>query len=94
MLTERGECDLETATQLVNEYRDALDHGEVVVKEWRPMAMHSVDWSPYLGHDWHIPWNSEYAMERLQDLGRRVCQYPESHVLHSRVEKSTKIVSL
>lgn len=87
VLTERGECDLETATQLVNEYRDALDHGEVVVKEWRPMAMHSVDWSPYLGHDWHIPWNSEYAMERLQDLGRRVCQYPESHVLHSRVEK-------
>ncbi|GIA80103.1 2-oxoglutarate dehydrogenase E1 component [Vibrio cholerae] len=87
VLTERGECDLETATQLVNEYRDALDHGEVVVKEWRPMAMHSVDWSPYLGHDWHIPWNSEYAMERLQDLARRVCQYPESHVLHSRVEK-------
>ncbi|WP_159217573.1 thiamine pyrophosphate-dependent enzyme, partial [Klebsiella pneumoniae] len=43
VLTERGECDLETATQLVNEYRDALDHGEVVVKEWRPMAMHSVD---------------------------------------------------
>ncbi|MGL6025568.1 MAG: 2-oxoglutarate dehydrogenase E1 component, partial [Vibrio sp.] len=56
-------------------------------KEWRPMAMHSVDWSPYLGHDWTTPWQNAFAMTRLQDLGRRVCQYPDSHALHSRVEK-------
>ncbi|MCW8332757.1 2-oxoglutarate dehydrogenase E1 component [Vibrio sp. SCSIO 43135] len=87
VLIDRGEFDIETATQLVNEYRDALDHGEVVVKEWRPMALHSVDWSPYLGHDWNIDWDSKVDSERLKELGNKVCQFPESHKLQSRVNK-------
>ncbi|HFQ5139846.1 TPA: 2-oxoglutarate dehydrogenase E1 component [Vibrio vulnificus] len=87
VLIDRNECDIETATQMVNEYRDALDHGEVVVKEWRPMALHSVDWSPYLGHDWDTPWSNTYDKQRLVELGKRLCQYPESHTLHSRVSK-------
>ncbi|EJN6827310.1 2-oxoglutarate dehydrogenase E1 component [Vibrio cidicii] len=87
VLIDRNECEIETATQMVNEYRDALDRGEVVVKEWRPMALHSVDWSPYLGHDWETPWANVFDKKRLVELGRRLCQYPESHVLHSRVSK-------
>ncbi|MEZ8824912.1 2-oxoglutarate dehydrogenase E1 component [Vibrio sp. 10N.261.55.A7] len=87
VLIDRGEFDIETATELVNGYRDALDHGEVVVKEWRPMALHSVDWSPYLGHDWNMEWESKIEVERLKELGNRVCQYPESHKLQSRVNK-------
>ena len=31
----------EDATELVNLYRDALDEGECVVPEWRPMSLHS-----------------------------------------------------
>ena len=87
ILMERGEFGIDTATQLVNEYRDALDHGEVVVKEWRPMALHSVDWSPYIGHDWNIDWNSKVDIERLKELGTKLCQYPDSHKLQSRVNK-------
>ena len=87
VLMERGEFGIDTATQLVNEYRDALDHGEVVVKEWRPMAMHSVDWSPYLGHDWNIEWDNKIDIERLKELGSKICQYPDSHKLQSRVNK-------
>ncbi|MDK9764748.1 2-oxoglutarate dehydrogenase E1 component [Vibrio sp. D420a] len=87
ILMERGEFGIDTATQLVNEYRDALDHGEVVVKEWRPMALHSVDWSPYIGHDWNIDWNSQIDIERLKELGTKLCQYPDSHKLQSRVNK-------
>ncbi|CAM2784252.1 2-oxoglutarate dehydrogenase E1 component [Vibrio ordalii] len=87
VLIERGEFDIEIATQLVNEYRDALDHGEVVVKEWRPMVLHSVDWSPYIGHEWDMSWNSKVDLERLKELGNRICQYPESHKLQSRVDK-------
>ena len=87
VLMERGEFGIDTATQLVNEYRDALDHGEVVVKEWRPMALHSVDWSPYLGHDWNIDWDNKVDIERLKELGIKICQYPESHKLQSRVNK-------
>ncbi|ULN63499.1 2-oxoglutarate dehydrogenase E1 component [Vibrio gigantis] len=87
VLMERGEFGIDTATQLVNEYRDALDHGEVVVKEWRPMALHSVDWSPYLGHDWNIEWDNKVDIERLKELGTKLCQYPDSHKLQSRVNK-------
>ena len=87
VLMERGEFGIDTATQLVNEYRDALDHGEVVVKEWRPMALHSVDWSPYLGHDWNIDWDNKVDIKRLKELGTKICQYPESHKLQSRVNK-------
>ncbi|MDP5253887.1 MULTISPECIES: 2-oxoglutarate dehydrogenase E1 component [unclassified Vibrio] len=87
VLIERGDKDLELATQLVNEYRDALDRGDVVVKEWRPMTMHSVDWSPYLNHDWQEEWQSQVELDRLVDLGKRLCQAPESHKLQSRVAK-------
>ncbi|WP_428772052.1 2-oxoglutarate dehydrogenase E1 component [Vibrio sp.] len=87
VLIERNELGIDIATQLVNEYRDALDHGEVVVKEWRPMAMHSVDWSPYLGHEWDMEWDNQYDRQRLLELGNRITQYPESHKLQSRVNK-------
>ncbi|KUI98825.1 2-oxoglutarate dehydrogenase E1 component [Vibrio sp. MEBiC08052] len=87
LLIERQDVDAEFVTQAVNEYRDALDHGEVVVKEWRPMAMHSVDWSPYLSHEWDEAWKNEFDLDRLKDIGKRVCLYPESHQLQSRVEK-------
>ncbi len=87
VLIDKNESDIEVATQLVNEYRDALDKGEVVVKEWRPMALHSVDWSPYLGHDWDVSWDSTFDSTRLKELGQRLIQYPDSHKLQSRVNK-------
>ncbi|MBV1841606.1 MULTISPECIES: 2-oxoglutarate dehydrogenase E1 component [Photobacterium] len=87
MLTDAGSVDLETATALINEYRDALDRGDCVVKEWRPMKLHSVDWAPYLGHDWTVEWKNQYDEGRLVELAQRICQYPESHILQSRVQK-------
>ncbi|WP_339386121.1 2-oxoglutarate dehydrogenase E1 component [Vibrio caribbeanicus] len=87
VLIDRGDFGIESTTQYVNEYRDALDHGEVVVKEWRPMTLHSVDWSPYIGHDWDTDWDSHYEKDRLVELGHRICQHPESHKLQSRVNK-------
>ncbi|WP_375322035.1 2-oxoglutarate dehydrogenase E1 component [Aliivibrio logei] len=86
-LIERQDIELETTTQLINEYRDALDHGEVVVKEWRPMQLHNVDWTPFIGHEWNMEWANQFDKDRLVELGQRICQYPESHKLHSRVNK-------
>ncbi|MGL5762572.1 MAG: 2-oxoglutarate dehydrogenase E1 component, partial [Plesiomonas shigelloides] len=86
-LIESGLILQEDATEMVNNYRDALDKGDCVVPEWRPMQMHSVDWAPYLNHEWDMAYPAGVELSRLQDLGRRVCQYPESHVLHPRVEK-------
>ncbi|ATF10394.1 2-oxoglutarate dehydrogenase E1 component [Candidatus Enterovibrio altilux] len=90
VLSDQGVANLEKATYLVNEYRDALDRGEHVAKEYRPMTLHSADWSPYLGHDWTIEWPNTFNMKRLSELGHRLCQYPKSHKLHSRVDKPYK----
>lgn len=86
-LEDQGIVSLEQSTFLINEYRDGLVHGECVVKEFRPMALHSVDWSPYLGHDWAMPWNNTFNIKRLVELATRISTYPESHTLHGRVTK-------
>lgn len=90
VLDQQGIANLEKATELINEYRDLLDSGECVVKEWRPMVLHSVDWTPYLGHDWTVEWANKFDAKRLKELGNRICQLPDSHTLHSRVGKLYK----
>ncbi|PKG40977.1 2-oxoglutarate dehydrogenase E1 component [Psychromonas sp. Urea-02u-13] len=73
--------------QLVSDYRDALDNGECVVKEWQAIKHHSIDWSPYLKHDWDISYEAQFPHARLTELGESISQYPEEHVQHSRVKK-------
>ena len=75
------------AKQWVQDYRDALDKGEVVVDEHRPMRKHSVDWSPYVGNDWDVDYDYKVSKETLQTLGEKIAQYPEAHKLNSRVGK-------
>jgi len=74
-------------TLMSNEYRDGLDKGECVVPEWRPMTLHSVDWSPYVGHDWDIAYDNTLPMDKVQNLAHKMCEYPDDHKLQSRVAK-------
>ena len=73
--------------KLVAEYRNALDHGACVVEEWRPMTEHSVDWTPYLGHDWDVQYDASVSNERLVELGKSITSFPEDLKLQSRVNK-------
>lgn len=77
----------EEVTGLINHYRDALDHGDCVVKEWRPMSLRPVDWSPYIGIDWDEAYDASMPMARLQNLANKLVTIPESHKLQSRVAK-------
>ncbi|KAA1433163.1 thiamine pyrophosphate-dependent enzyme, partial [Escherichia coli] len=74
-------------TEMVNLYRDALDHGECVVDEWRPMGLHSFTWEPYLNHEWDEEYPHQVDMKRLQDLGKRISSIPVEVEMHSRVAK-------
>src|SRR5699024_5040392 len=56
-LINNGTISAEESTLLINEYRDALDGGECVVKEWRPTEQRAVDWSPYLNREWDMPYD-------------------------------------
>ncbi|WP_313364035.1 2-oxoglutarate dehydrogenase E1 component, partial [Mixta calida] len=79
--------NLEDATEMVNLYRDALDAGECVVPEWRPMSLHSFTWSPYLNHEWDESYPEKVDIKRLQELAKRISQVPESVEVQSRVTK-------
>ena len=45
----------EEAIEMMNLYRDALDNGDRVVKEWREMDIAQMDWLQYLNYDWTSP---------------------------------------
>ncbi|MCL1077518.1 2-oxoglutarate dehydrogenase E1 component [Parashewanella spongiae] len=80
----------EDAVAMVNAYRDALDEGECVVKEWRPMTLHSVDWTPYLNREWDESYDDSVPMDDLKALSEKIAHIPESHPVQSRVAKIYK----
>jgi 2-oxoglutarate dehydrogenase E1 component len=86
-LIAEGVIEKHEVDKLVSEYRAALDHGACVVEEWRPMTEHSVDWTPYLGHDWNVQYEGNVANKRLVELGKSITSFPEGFKLHSRVNK-------
>lgn len=86
-LVEQGLLEANDVTELVNTYRDALDRGDCVVEEYRPMGLHSYTWEPYLNHEWDEDYPHQVEKTRLQDLARRVSTVPSEIVMQSRVEK-------
>ncbi|EKE82976.1 2-oxoglutarate dehydrogenase E1 component [Idiomarina xiamenensis] len=86
-LVEHKAVDADQAQRFIDDYRDALDRGEVVVDEYRPMKAHSSDWSPYIGNDWDVDYDSAISRDELQALGEKICDYPDSFQLQSRVAK-------
>lgn len=86
-LIAEGTINKHEVDKLVAEYRSALDHGACVVEEWRPMTEHSVDWTPYLGHDWDSKYEGSVEPKRLKELGNSITSFPEGFKLHSRVNK-------
>ncbi|WP_371185952.1 2-oxoglutarate dehydrogenase E1 component [Thalassotalea maritima] len=71
----------------VNYYRKLLDEGQCTVEQWRPMTEHSVDWTPYLGHNWDDAYDKEINLDKLKSLAKAITEYPEDHKVHSRVKK-------
>ena len=86
-LLANGVIEQHEIDKLVADYRNALDHGACVVEEWRPMTEHSVDWTPYLGHDWDVDYDGSVSKERLVELGKSITSFPEDQKLQSRVNK-------
>jgi 2-oxoglutarate dehydrogenase E1 component len=86
-LIAEGSIQEHEVEKLISDYRSALDHGACVVEEWRPMTEHSVDWSPYLGHDWDVEYDHAISVEKIKELGTKLCTFPAEHKLQGRVAK-------
>lgn len=78
--------DESTATELINQYRDALDNGDCVVNEWREMDPEAMDWRSFLTQEWS-EYESKFDAQRFTDLAEKVTHYPVGHKLHNRVKK-------
>ncbi|MDX5408063.1 MAG: 2-oxoglutarate dehydrogenase E1 component [Chromatiaceae bacterium] len=72
-------------SELAEQYRNALDKGDCVVEEWRPMTESSVDWTPFLGHDWDATYDASLSVEKLVELGKKATAIPSSHTLQRQV---------
>jgi 2-oxoglutarate dehydrogenase E1 component len=86
-LAAEGSLNKAKIDELTAYYRKLLDEGQCTVDQWRPMTEHSVDWTPYLGHDWDDDYDKEISLEKLKELAVKLSTYPESHPVHSRVKK-------
>jgi len=86
-LDAEGSIRLDKANELAEYYRKLLDEGQCTVEQWRPMTEHSVDWTPYIGHDWDDEYEAAIDLDRLKALANSISSYPESHPVHSRVKK-------
>jgi 2-oxoglutarate dehydrogenase E1 component len=75
--------------QMVSEYRSALDSGEHVVKSLvkEPNKSLYVDWTPYLGHAWNIPYDTRIDIKKLQEIAQRANAIPEGFVIQRQVAK-------
>jgi 2-oxoglutarate dehydrogenase E1 component len=86
-LAADGSVSKAQSDQLAAYYRKLLDEGQCTVEQWRPMTEHSVDWTPFLGHDWDDEYQEEIALSKLKELAHSISTYPETHEIHGRVKK-------
>lgn len=86
-LNAEGSVVSSESNDLVEYYRKLLDEGQCTVEQWRPMTEHSVDWSPYIGHDWDDEYEKEISLAKLKELAASISKIPEEHPVHSRVKK-------
>ena len=86
-LVANGAISQAKSDELISYYRKLLDEGQCTVDQWRPMTEHSVDWTPYLGHNWDDDYDKEISLDKLKALAVSISSYPENHPIHSRVSK-------
>jgi 2-oxoglutarate dehydrogenase E1 component len=88
-LTQSGRLDNERIQTKIDEYRNALDNGQHVVKSLvkEPNKELFVDWKPYLGHAWTARHDTRFDLKTLQDLAGKLLEIPEGFVLQRQVAK-------
>ncbi|QLB13271.1 2-oxoglutarate dehydrogenase E1 component [Bisgaardia hudsonensis] len=85
-LIEEGIITEEDFIEIVNEYRDALDNGDIVVPELTEMDPETQDWRKFLTQEWSS-YDGSFEKDRFMGLAQKVCEYPENHIIHNRVKK-------
>ena len=82
-LAESGDLPREDGEQMVREYRDALDRGELVSRPVIDQPREcGINWKPYLDVPWTISANTGVDAGHVRELGKRVLALPDCFRLH------------
>ncbi|MBT8149659.1 MAG: 2-oxoglutarate dehydrogenase E1 component, partial [Gammaproteobacteria bacterium] len=88
-LIAEGVLTEEQASTMEDSYREALEHGDHVVKSLvkQPNEELFVDWTPYLAHDWQVRGDTSYPLEKLQALAHAFNEVPAGFAVQRQVAK-------
>ena len=88
-LVNAGVLSTEDVQELIEEYRNALDNGDHVVKSLvkEPDRSSFVDWAPYLGHNWTARHDTRFDLKTLQELANRLHTLPDGLVIQRQTGK-------
>ncbi len=86
-LQQSGVISASAASDMVQQYRDRLDAGQVVAGQVidSNKALKTLDWSPYEGSDWRDPVETGVAENTLVELAEALTHHPHDFVVHKRV---------
>ncbi len=88
-LDARGVVSSVESQKMIQDYRDNLDRGEVVVGQIIDPAKTEkmVDWSRFIGSNWSDPVDTTITLKSISELSKKLAELPENFTLHSRVRK-------
>ena len=88
-LVAEGVLSAAQTEAMENNYREALERGEHVVKSLvkKPNEELFVDWTPYLAHDWQVRGDTTYPLDKLQALAHSFNESPSGFVVQRQVAK-------
>ena len=88
-LTQAGSHSSDAVQAKVDDYRNALDNGQHVVKSLvkQPNEELFVDWRPYLGHAWNARHDTRFELKTLQELSNKLLETPDGFVVQRQVAK-------
>ncbi|HQV79976.1 MAG TPA: 2-oxoglutarate dehydrogenase E1 component [Agitococcus sp.] len=77
------------AEAMVEEYRQALENGQHVVKSLvrEPNTAVHIDWTPYLGHAVQDDWDTGVSLEKINALAAKMQALPDGFVIQRQVQK-------
>ncbi|MCB1890307.1 MAG: 2-oxoglutarate dehydrogenase E1 component, partial [Rhodocyclaceae bacterium] len=88
-LVGEGVCTGDEPDQMIADYREALDKGELLEHPALPgyKSQFAVDWSPYINRGYTDKCDTTVPMAEIKRLSNAITTIPEGFKLHSRVKK-------
>lgn len=89
-LERDGIITLADANEMINVFRDTLDQGECVLKEWRQINVHHFACQNHIKKYWDENYSCQVESKRLQALAKSISSVPNSVEMQPRVAKIYK----